>query len=102
MAPILDDLALACTGQLKIVKLNCEENPELGLRFEVRSIPRLAIFKDGEIIADKTGAMSRAAVEEMIASVLPEISDLQPHKAKYGLGVGGMAENGVGCKMTGW
>lgn len=103
MAPILDELAPAYAGRMRVVKLNCEENPELANRYGVRSIPRLAVFKDGEIVADQTGALGRQAIEDLIQSVLPE-EERHPiqRKAKYALGVGGMAETGVGCKMNGW
>lgn len=103
IAPILEELAPAYAGRLRIVKVNCEENPELAKRYEVQSIPRLAVFKEGEIVADQTGAFDKQAIEELIQSVAPPGND-QPiqRKAKYALGVGGMAETGVGCKMRGW
>jgi len=102
MAPLLEELACQYSGRVKVVKLNCEDNTALANQYQVRSIPRLAIFNGGQIVADHTGTATRAEMNALVESVLPAQDDAQPRKAKYALGVGGMAENSTGCKMSGW
>lgn len=101
MAPLLDELATQYAGQVRLVKLNCEDNPALANQYQVRSIPRLAIFSGGQIVAEHTGTAGRTELAALIDSVLPSHNVAQP-KAKYAMGVGGMAEAGTGCKMRGW
>lgn len=102
MAPLLDDLARQVAGRVKVVKLNCEENPELANQYQVRSIPRLALFRDGQIAIDHTGTAGRVELETLLLSALPELGETVQGKSKYGLGIGGMAETGNGCKVSGW
>ena len=56
MDPILDDLAVELAGQVKIVKLDVETNPAIVTRYNVRAMPTLMVFKDGEPVDIKVGA----------------------------------------------
>ncbi len=56
IAPALDEIASEMAGQVKIAKVNIDENPELAAQFGVRSIPTLLMFKDGELAANMVGA----------------------------------------------
>ncbi len=56
IAPALDEIAAEMAGQVKIAKVNIDENPELAAQFGVRSIPTLLMFKDGELAANMVGA----------------------------------------------
>jgi thioredoxin 1 len=55
MDPILDDLAVTLAGKVKIVKLDVETNPATVTRYNVRAMPTLLVFKDGEPIDSKIG-----------------------------------------------
>ncbi|NUE66997.1 thioredoxin TrxA [Snodgrassella sp. ESL0253] len=66
IAPILDDLASAYQGKLKIVKLNVDENQETPAKFNVRNIPTLMIFKDGVSVAIKVGILNKSQLEAFI------------------------------------
>ena len=55
MDPILDDLAVTLAGKVKIVKLDVETNPGTVTRYNVRAMPTLLVFKDGEPIDIKVG-----------------------------------------------
>jgi thioredoxin 1 len=62
MEPILDQLASEQDGKLKVCKVNVNENPALGARFNVRAFPTMAFFKEGQLAESVTGARSKDAL----------------------------------------
>lgn len=67
MNPILEEFAAAHDGQMKVVKLNVDENPEASSRFKVLSIPTMLVFHNGEVVKQLVGAMSRQRLDEALA-----------------------------------
>ncbi|MCW2922974.1 MAG: thioredoxin [Thermoleophilia bacterium] len=67
MNPILEEFSGAHDGQIKVVKLNVDENPQAAARFKVLSIPTMLVFKDGEVVKQMVGAMSKQRLEEALA-----------------------------------
>ena len=71
IAPILDDIASEFQGRLKVVKINIDDNEATPAKFGVRGIPTLMVFKNGENVATKVGALAKgqltAFVEASIA-----------------------------------
>lgn len=65
MAPVVDEIA-AERADIKVGKVNVDEQPELATRFGVMSIPTLIVFKGGEIVNQSAGARPKAAVLELI------------------------------------
>ncbi len=61
IGPVLDELSLEKT-EVKIVKINVDENPEVASEFGVRSIPTLILFKNGKKVDTKLGALSKSAL----------------------------------------
>ncbi len=59
IAPILEDVATQYQGKLKIVKVNTEENNNLPVKFGIRGIPTLILFKNGQQQAIKVGALAK-------------------------------------------
>src|SRR5712691_1646779 len=59
IAPALEEIAKELGGKVKIAKLNIDENPRTPSRYNVRAIPTLMIFKDGELAATHTGAQAK-------------------------------------------
>lgn len=57
MAPLMDDLAYASVGKLKVTELNTDENPKIPKQYEVRAIPTLLLFRNGSVVATKVGAL---------------------------------------------
>ena len=56
MDPILDDLSVELAGKVKIVKLDVETNPGIVTQYNVRAMPTLIVFKDGQPVDMKVGA----------------------------------------------
>jgi thioredoxin 1 len=70
IAPILDDLAEQFAGKIKISKVDVDANKEVPGKFNIRGIPTLLIFKNGQVAATKVGALSKAQLVEFINSAL--------------------------------
>ena len=60
VAPILEQIAEDFKGKIKIVKMDVDKNPNTPSQYGVRGIPNLILFKDGEVIASKVGALSKS------------------------------------------
>lgn len=56
IGPMLEELSGELEGKVKIVKLNVDENPETMIKYGVRSIPTMILFKGGEAVDMKVGA----------------------------------------------
>lgn len=68
ISPILDDIAPNYVGKLKIVKMNVDESPTIPAKYNVRGIPTLLLFKNGNLEATKVGALSRTQLTAFIDS----------------------------------
>ena len=66
IAPILDEVATSYDGKLQIAKMNVDENRDIPAKFGIRGIPTLMIFKDGQLVATKVGAMSKSQLTAFI------------------------------------
>ncbi|EJF97227.1 thioredoxin [Bartonella taylorii] len=66
IAPILDEISTEMQDQIKIAKINIDENPELATQYGVRSIPTLLMFKNGNVSSNMVGAASKGRVSEWI------------------------------------
>ena len=62
VAPVLEEIADAKQGELRIVKLNVDDNPRTAQRFQVMSIPTLLLFKDGEPQSRIVGARPKSQI----------------------------------------
>ena len=70
IGPILDDIATRFEGQLKVKKLNVDENSETSQRYGITSISTLIFFRDGKIVDRITGAVSRNQFETRVNRLL--------------------------------
>lgn len=70
IAPALEEIAAEMTGKVKVVKLNIDENPGAAMKFGVRSIPTLIVFKDGKPAAQQVGAAPKGRLVEWINSAI--------------------------------
>lgn len=67
IGPVLDDLAAQMGDKVRIVKMNVDDNQNIPAQFGVRSIPFLAIIKNGEVVAQQVGAQNLPAFLEKLA-----------------------------------
>lgn len=65
-SPVVEAIAESHAEQLKVVKVNVDEQPELAEQFDIMSIPTLALIKDGETMDSLTGAVPRQMVEQWL------------------------------------
>ena len=70
IAPALDQLAGEYAGKAKIVKIDVDQNPATAMKFRVRSIPMLLVFKDGQIHGQQIGAVGKAQLAQLIDKAL--------------------------------
>lgn len=67
VAPIVEQIAKEYDGKVKVAKLDVDENPQTTMRFNVRSIPSLLIFKGGKHVETVVGAVPKAYLVEKLA-----------------------------------
>lgn len=68
IGPSLEELSEEFAGKVKIVKVNVDENPESPAQLGVRGIPALFLFKNGQVVSNKTGAAPKSALKSWIES----------------------------------
>ncbi|MFA5041703.1 MAG: thioredoxin, partial [Bdellovibrionales bacterium] len=66
IGPVLEEIANDLQGQITIAKVNVDENPATPGTYGIRSIPTLIIFKNGQAVATKIGAVPKTALEAWI------------------------------------
>ena len=66
MSPTVDAVATEYAGKIKVGKLNTDDNPATAMRYQVRGIPTLLLFKDGQVRGQIVGAQGRDAIENLI------------------------------------
>ncbi|HXR48301.1 MAG TPA: thioredoxin domain-containing protein [Candidatus Limnocylindrales bacterium] len=67
--PVLDEVAQACNGNAKILKVNVDDNPDLGTTYGIQSIPMLIFFFNGTVRAKIVGTVSPKAVLAKLQSL---------------------------------
>jgi thioredoxin 1 len=70
VAPIVEELAGEYEGRVKFVKLNTDENPQVAMRYGIRSIPTLLVFKGGEIAGQIVGFRPKSDLQKRLDAVL--------------------------------
>lgn len=66
LAPIVDDVAEEVKGQIKLGKVNVDEEMDLASKFKIMSIPTLVLIKNGEVETMSVGLKSKSEILEMI------------------------------------
>lgn len=70
LAPVIDEISKDFEGKVKVGKVNVDENPEISMKFGIRSIPTLIVFKDGDVLEQVIGAVPKSEIEKAIQKAL--------------------------------
>jgi len=70
IAPVVEELSEALVGKLKVGKLNVDDNQKVSMKFGIRSIPTLLVFKDGEVAEQIIGAVPKTEIERVVSKVM--------------------------------
>ena len=70
VAPILEQLASEYAGQVKIAKLNVDENPRTSSQYSIRSIPTMLLFHNGEKVNSLVGALPKGEIERYLSTLI--------------------------------
>ena len=70
IGPVVEEIAEAHKGKLKVVKMNVDENPVVAGQFGIMSIPTLLLFKDGQKIDQRVGGQAKPALKAFIEQAL--------------------------------
>jgi len=68
MEPTIDGIATDYQGKVKVGKLNVDENGGTAMRYNIRGIPTLLLFKGGQIVEQRVGAVGKSEVQKMLDS----------------------------------
>lgn len=70
MLPVLDDIARTYSGRVIVAKINIDDNNATPMKFGIRGIPTLILFKDGEVEVTKVGPVSKSQLSALLDSHL--------------------------------
>jgi thioredoxin 2 len=74
VSPVLQRLAEQLAGQIKLVKVNADEAPQVSAKFEVRAIPTLLVMLNGEVLSRRSGAAPEPELRRWLDGVLATAS----------------------------
>ena len=72
IAPVLEDLAAEYAGRLNVAKVDVDANPDLANRYNVRSIPTLAVFKSGRLVERIVGYVPKEELKRQVEAALKD------------------------------
>ena len=70
LAPVIDEISTDFADKVKVGKVNVDDNPEISMKFGIRSIPTLIVFKDGEVLDQIIGAVPKSEIEKALEKVV--------------------------------
>ncbi|MAG20970.1 MAG: thioredoxin [Candidatus Marinimicrobia bacterium] len=72
VAPVVEEIAGEYAGKIKVGKVNVDHNPETAMKYGIRSIPSLLVFKDGDVSDQIVGAVPKQNITQVLDKVLEE------------------------------
>jgi thioredoxin len=66
MTPTIDAIASEYQGKAKVGKLNVDDNGQTAMRYQIRGIPALLLFKDGKVVDQRVGAVGKSDLQKML------------------------------------
>lgn len=70
LAPVIDEISNDFSETVKVGKVNVDENPEISMKYGIRSIPTLIVFKNGEVFEQVIGAVPKSEIEKVLEKAL--------------------------------
>ena len=70
LSPLLDEVAKENTGKLKVVKVNIDDNQLTPPMYGIRGIPSILIFKEGQVVGQQIGALTRPQLSNLISEII--------------------------------
>jgi thioredoxin 1 len=74
VAPVVEQIANDYKGKLKVVKINTDDNQDIAIKYGIRSIPTLGIFKDGKVVDGIIGAVPKQMIESKVKPFLNNVN----------------------------
>jgi len=74
IAPILDEVARDFGDKVQVAKINVDENQQVPAKFGIRGIPTLILFKEGKVVAQKVGALSKSDLTTFLKNNVPALA----------------------------
>jgi putative thioredoxin len=82
LTPVLEKYTIEAQGKFRLAKVNVDDNPNLALRYDVRSIPNVKAFRDGQVVAEFLGLQPEPRVSEFLRNLAPSQIDLLLEKGQ--------------------
>lgn len=69
-SPILVELAREMEGKIKVIKIDVDKNQEIANRFQIRGVPTLALFKNGQVLWRQSGLVQKEQLKSVLSGYL--------------------------------
>lgn len=66
VGPVIDELSKEYEGRVRVFKMNVDENPATPVKLSIRAIPTLIVFKNGEAVEQRTGALPKDDIRQIL------------------------------------
>ena len=70
LSPVIEEISKDYEGTVKVGKVNVDDNPQTTMKFSIRSIPTLIVFKNGEVAEQIVGAVPKSEIEKVLNKTL--------------------------------
>lgn len=70
LSPIVEEISQELSDKVKVVKVNVDENPDLAMNYGIQAIPTLLIFKDGNVIGEIVGYVSKKVLKDRLEEAI--------------------------------
>lgn len=67
IAPIVEEIAEEMEGRAKVVKVNTDENPNLAMKYGIRAIPTIMVFKNGRVVDTRVGVQPKEVLKALLS-----------------------------------